>query len=149
MIVLGDSLWTRFCKTLGLERLAADPRFGSNIARAEYRDEIDRHVAAWIAERTVDEVVTVLSAAEVPAFPVQTLRQVLDDEHVWKRQLLVRVDDPVAGEMLVPGFPIRLSAVPREIAGIPTPGQHNAEIFGGLLGADERQLAEWSAKGII
>ena len=149
LIVLGDSLWSRFCTALGVDGLAADPRFSSNTARAEHRDEIDRHVAVWVAERTVDEVVAVLSAAEVPAFPVQTLRQVLDDEHVWKRQLLVRVDDPVAGEMLVPGFPIRLSAVPREIAGIPTPGQHNAEIFGSLLGADDRQLAEWSAKGII
>lgn len=43
----------------------------------------------------------------------------------------------------------RVAVAPRDIAGLPTPGQHNAEIFGTLLGADDRQLAEWSAKGII
>lgn len=149
LVVLGDSIWARFCEALKLKDLTSDPRFATNKARVEHREELDTHITPWVERFSVDEVVAKLAAAGVPAFPVRTVPEVLKDEHLWKRELLVPLADPVAGKMLVPGFAIRLSAVPRELGPIPRPGEHNAEIFGRVLGVDAAQLKEWESEGVI
>jgi len=55
--------------------------------------------------------------------------------------MLVKMADPVAGEMYVPGVTIKMSRTPGRVGPVPTPGQHTDEVLGGLLGLDAAALA--------
>jgi crotonobetainyl-CoA:carnitine CoA-transferase CaiB-like acyl-CoA transferase len=67
---------------------------------------------------------------------VRTIPEVAKDPHLWEREMLVKVADPVAGEMYVPGVTVKLSRTPGRVGPIPTPGQHTDEVLRDLLGLD-------------
>jgi len=93
-------------------------------------------VETWCAERTVEDICATLLEAGVPVAPVRTIPEVAQDQHLWEREMLVKMDDPVAGEMYVPGLTIKLSATPGRLGPVPTPGQHTDEVLSGVLGYD-------------
>src|SRR5437667_8865854 len=93
-------------------------------------------VEKWCAERTVEEICTTLLEAGVPVAPVRTIPEVAQDQHLWEREMLVKMGDPVAGEMYVPGLTIKLSATPGRLGPVPTPGQHTDAVLSSVLGYD-------------
>src|SRR5438876_8666901 len=93
-------------------------------------------VEKWCAERTVEEICATLLEAGVPVAPVRTVPEVAQDRHLWEREMLVKMDDPVAGEMYVPGLAIKLSATPGRLGPVPTPGQHTDAVLSCVLGYD-------------
>jgi crotonobetainyl-CoA:carnitine CoA-transferase CaiB-like acyl-CoA transferase len=99
-------------------------------------------VAKWCEANTVDHIVSTLQAAEIPVAPVKTIPQAAEDPHLWEREMLVKMDDPVAGEMYLPGATIKMSKTPGRIGPVPTPGQHTDEVLSSLLGYDHATLAE-------
>ncbi|MBM3219737.1 MAG: CoA transferase [Candidatus Rokubacteria bacterium] len=103
----------------------------------------DRRIAieTWCAAHTMDEICKALLDAGIPSAPVRTIPEVAKDPHVWEREMLVKMDDPVAGEMYLPGATIKLSKTPARIGPVPTPGQHTDEVLGKLLGYDAAKLA--------
>src|SRR5437667_7918370 len=109
----------------------ARPMAGS--AGADHRRA---RVEAWCAERTVEEICATLLEAGVPVAPVRTIPEVAQDRHLWEREMLVKMDDPVAGEMYVPGLTIKLSATPGRLGPVPTPGQHTDARLSSVLGYD-------------
>jgi crotonobetainyl-CoA:carnitine CoA-transferase CaiB-like acyl-CoA transferase len=80
---------------------------------------------------------------------VRSIPEVAKDPHLWEREMLVKMDDPVAGEMYVPGATIKLSKTPARVGPVPTPGQHTDEILGSVLGYDRATLDGLRAKGAI
>jgi crotonobetainyl-CoA:carnitine CoA-transferase CaiB-like acyl-CoA transferase len=111
------------------------PIAGSSNAQQRARIE------AWCGERTVEEIVATLLEAGVPCAPVRAIPEVAQDPHLWHREMLVKMDDPVAGEMYLPGATIKMSKTPGRIGPVPTPGEHTDEVLGGLLGYDAAKLA--------
>ncbi|MEA2776525.1 MAG: CoA:oxalate CoA-transferase, partial [Acetobacteraceae bacterium] len=95
---------------------------------------------AWCAARTVDEIVTTLLDLGVPVAPVRSIPEVVKDPHVWAREMLVKMEDPVAGEVYVPGVTVKMSHTPGRIGPVPAPGQHTDEVLGRLLGFDAERL---------
>src|SRR5690349_19065022 len=69
-------------------------------------------VEAWCAAHTVEEICATLLDAGIPAAPVRTVPEVAQDPHLWQREMLVKMDDAVAGEMYLPGLTIKLSRTP-------------------------------------
>ena len=84
----------------------------------------------------MDEICATLTAAGIPVGPVKTIPEVAKDPHLWEREMLVKMDDAVAGEMYVPGVTIKLSKTPGRLGPVPTPGQHTDESLRGVLGYD-------------
>ena len=120
------------------------PLAGSSPA-ADRRAKID----AWCAAHTTDEVCAALHDAGIPAAPVRTIPEVAKDPHLWEREMMVKMDDAVAGEMYVPGVTVKMSKTPGRVGPVPTPGQHTDEVLGKLLGYDAAKLAALrSAKAI-
>lgn len=103
----------------------------------------------WCAEHTVDEIVSILTENEIVVAPVKATPEVAKDPHVWEREMLVKMDDPVAGEMYLPGLTIKFSKTPGKLGPVPTPGQHTDEILGGLLGYGEEKIAELRAARVV
>jgi crotonobetainyl-CoA:carnitine CoA-transferase CaiB-like acyl-CoA transferase len=93
-------------------------------------------IEAWCARHTVEEICATLRDAGIPAAPVRSIPDVAQDPHVWEREMLVKMADPVAGEMYVPGVTIKLSRTPGRVGPVPTPGQHTDEVLSGVLGLD-------------
>ncbi|HET7342365.1 MAG TPA: CoA transferase [Methylomirabilota bacterium] len=120
------------------------PLAGSSPA-AERRAKID----GWCAAHTVGEIVAALLEAGIPVAPVRTIPEVAQDPHLWQREMLVKREDALAGEMYLPGATIKLSKTPARVGAVPTPGQHTDEVLGGLLGYDARTLAALREAGAI
>jgi crotonobetainyl-CoA:carnitine CoA-transferase CaiB-like acyl-CoA transferase len=99
-----------------------------------------RAVETWCAERSVETICQTLMDIGVPVAPVRSIPQVAKDPHLWEREMLVKMEDPVAGEMFVPGVTIKMSKTPGRVGPVPTPGQHTDEVLGRLLGYDAAAL---------
>jgi crotonobetainyl-CoA:carnitine CoA-transferase CaiB-like acyl-CoA transferase len=106
-------------------------------------------VETWCAEHTVEEVCDTLMAAGIVVAPVRSTPEVAQDPHVWEREMLVKMDDPVAGEMYLPGLTIKFSKTPGKLGPVPTPGQHTDEILGGLLGYDAEKIEALRAAKVV
>ena len=63
--------------------------------------------------------------------------------------MLVKMEDPIAGEMYLPGLTIKFSKTPGKLGPVPTPGQHTDEILGGLPGYDDARIAGLRAAGVV
>jgi len=114
-------------------------------------EELNREtVAAWVAEKTVDEVVERLVKAGVPVAPVQDLDAVLANDHAWAREMFVKVRHPVLGETTLPGFPIKFSEIKCDLTKpAPLLGQYNGEVYSKLLGLSEAEVEALRREGVL
>ena len=122
---------------------------GAFTGRMGLGDSPRKAVEAWCLAHTVEEIVAVLVKADVPVAPVKTIPQVAEDPHLWEREMLVKMEDPVAGEMYLPGATIKMSKTPGRVGPVPTPGQHTDEVLSRLLGYDRATLDELRRAEVI
>jgi crotonobetainyl-CoA:carnitine CoA-transferase CaiB-like acyl-CoA transferase len=137
-----NPIWKRLAKAIGREDLANDPRFDKNdMVRFDHADLIDPVIKEWVAQRTVAEVITILQKARVPCSVVNTVDKLEDDPQVVAREMIVNIDYPGLGNLPLPGLPIKLSLTPGTIRSrAPKVGEHNKEIYCGLLGFSQKEL---------
>ena len=135
-------------EVIGVPALAADPALATVEGRRDAGADIDAAIAAWARERTVTGAAAALQAAGVPAAPVMPNWMVVSDNHLNDRGYFVPVRHPVAGTHVFPGFPWRFAETPGAIAR-PAPlfAQHNREVFAGLLGMSDGEIAALYAAG--
>ena len=145
-----SAVWRRFCEVIGRADLASDARFASTAARRDRRDEVAAIIQGWTAERPRADVVSRLTAAGVPAAPINNVAEMVADPQVQAREMFVEVDHPVFGRLKTTGTPLKLSETPGRVRSLaPLPGEHNEEVFVGLLGHSRDDLARWEAEGVI
>ncbi len=136
-----------------LSTFAGDPRFATAKLRADQRDVISAALGPWFAERTTDEALAELERHEVPAGPVRTIPEVMEDPQVKHRGIISGLRHPLLdgpSAALGPRFPVKFSEMPSEPE-LPAPllGMHNDEIYGGLLGLSQAELVELHGGGVI
>jgi crotonobetainyl-CoA:carnitine CoA-transferase CaiB-like acyl-CoA transferase len=145
-----NAVWARFCTIIGREELTRDPGFATAAARRDRRDEIAGIIQAWTGPRPKAEVVAVLATAGVPAAPVNNVAEMVADPQVRAREMFVQRDHPVYGPLTTTGTPLKLSETPGRVRWLaPMPGEHNEDVFVGLLGHSRDDLARWQAEGVI
>ena len=154
MAVIGagnDKLWQLTCDLIGRPDMKEDPRFANNPLRLKHHDEIRENLEKWTTQYTSEEVVEKVLAVGVPASPIYTVKQVAEDLHIaGAREMFVPVDHPTAGKTMVTGCHIKLSETkPSVRTPAPLLGQHNAEVFGRLLGLDAARLEALGKDGVI
>jgi CoA:oxalate CoA-transferase len=150
--VASSRLFRRLMAAIGRPELGEDPRFRSAAARLERSVEINGVVGAWVAGRTVAEVMDALSPekADVPCSPVYGVDQLLTHPQLLARDMVVRLPHPRLGEVVTPGVAVKLSDTPGGVHRLgPELGEHNEEIYGGLLGLDAEELARLKAAEVI
>jgi len=142
-------LWIAFLGVLGLESVAADPRFESNAERLRNRDELARLIEEVTVRREVSHWLTEFQAAGVPCNPIQDYGQVFSDPHLEARSYFWEGDHPTVGPVRQLGSPMRMGETPtrRDGAG-PTLGQHTAEVLG-EVGYTAAQIATLRERGVV
>jgi crotonobetainyl-CoA:carnitine CoA-transferase CaiB-like acyl-CoA transferase len=145
-----DAVWRRFCAIIDREDLTRDPAFATAAARRDRRDAIAAIIQAWTATRPKREVVGLLAKAGVPAAPVNNVAEMVADPQVQAREMFVERDHPAYGRLKITGTPLKLSETPGRVRSLaPMPGEHNEEIFCGLLGHSKDDLIRWEAEGVV
>jgi CoA:oxalate CoA-transferase len=145
-----DAVWRRFCEIIGRADLARDPGFASAAARRDRRDEVAAIIQGWTAARPKSEVVGVLAKGGVPAAPVNNVAEMVADPQVQAREMFVTIDHPAYGPLTTTGTPLKMSETPGRVRWLaPMPGEHNEDVFVGLLGYTREDLARWRDEGVI
>ena len=145
-----NAVWARFCAVIGRDELTRDPGFVTAAARRDRRDEIAAIIQAWTGPRAKADVVRVLAMAGVPAAPVNNVAEMVADPQVRAREMFVELDHPIYGPLTTTGTPLKLSETPGQLRWLaPMPGEHNEEVFIGVLGHSRDDLARWRAEGVI
>jgi crotonobetainyl-CoA:carnitine CoA-transferase CaiB-like acyl-CoA transferase len=147
-----NSLWRRLAKLIGRAELIGDPELQTDYQRYEQRQRLDPLVADWAAGHTVDEAIEKLEAARIPCGPVRNLDEVADDPHVRSENMIEYVDmeEPGLNQLPVSGIQAKLSKTPGRVkTRAPRVGEHNDEIYQGLLGYNRVLLKELKKKAVI
>jgi crotonobetainyl-CoA:carnitine CoA-transferase CaiB-like acyl-CoA transferase len=145
-----DDLWKRFATELGHSEAIRDDRFATVTARRENYAEWDELISEWVRSATRDELARVFRVTGISAAPIVTLDEALEDEHLRDRRAFVPVDDRRAGTVTMLAPWIRFGATPASIAtSAPEMGEHNDQVYGGLLGIDDADRARLRTEGVI
>jgi len=148
--VIGNGCWRRFTKAVGMEDVASDPRFSDDETRFRNRELITAIVAQWMAQRSAQEVLEVLKGARVPCAQVMRVSQVMRDPHLRERKTIAEVEHGRWGKVPVPGPIPRFSRIQERRANPgPSPGQHNREIYGEVLGLSAEEMEVLRREGVI
>jgi len=147
--LLTNSIWRRFCRHIGREDILNDPRFHNDLARWYHRDIVDKVVSDWVASKTAEEVVADGEKVPIPCGICYRQDEVTRDPQVIDRKMLVEVPEG-DGTVLVTGVPIGMSETPPSIErSVPKEGEHNEDIYCGVLGYSREDLARLEEEGVL
>jgi CoA:oxalate CoA-transferase len=140
-----DSFWPRLCDALDRPDLLADERFEVNEKRVRNREALDEALGAEFAAMSTEAAVETLTAHDVPASHVRDMAELFDDPQIEARNMRVTVDHPTAGEVEMPGSPMKFSRTPTTVRRHPPIlGEHTEDVLGeyGYTDADLARLAD-------
>jgi crotonobetainyl-CoA:carnitine CoA-transferase CaiB-like acyl-CoA transferase len=147
---IGNPMFARWAKLMGDDHWLTDPRFQDDQARGDHGELISKRMAEWTAERTTAEALSALEGARVPAGPLYSPQQALEDAHIRTAGLLQDTDYPgLPRPAPLAPTPVDLSETPgRFRRRAPTLGEHTDEILG-ELGYSSGQIEELRTKGVV
>lgn len=150
LTVSADSGFQRLALAMNRNDWLDDPRFATHEQRWKHVDELNAALAAWIEGQPVEQLCAKLDEAKLAYSFIYSIEDIMNDPHYQARETIASVPDPRIGPVrmagVVPKFPER-EVKPIEPA--PALGQHNAEIYGDLLGMSEQDLAVLTGAEVI
>ncbi|MEQ9797944.1 CoA transferase [Parvibaculum sp.] len=149
--VIGMPIFKRWARLMGEEeQWLNDPRFKDDLSRGDHGELLSERTQRWAEERTTDEALAELEKARIPAGPVYSPQQALDDRHIREMGYLKPLDFPgLPGPAPVMETPLRLSRTPASVRGrAPVLGEHT-EVILGELGYSAEEIASFRTEGVI
>jgi crotonobetainyl-CoA:carnitine CoA-transferase CaiB-like acyl-CoA transferase len=144
-----QSFWVKLCTALGMEEFADDPRFASWLLRLQNNEALLPIIEKRFAERTRAEWLETLAAHDIPAGPVKTVQELMDDPAVRHHDMVHEYDHPEVGRLRVMGQPLVFADTPaRDPGPPPTLGQHTDEVLK-EIGYDAAAITELRGRKIV
>ncbi len=142
--------WHNLLAAMGREELRYDPRFKDNAARVANRELVDETISAWTRTLPKMEIFAIARQRRIPLAPVRNVDEVMRDPHMHERGMLEWIEHDEIGRIVVPNTPLRVHGADK-VPTTPSPklGQHNDEIYGGVLGLSPDEIDELRADGVI
>ncbi|TXK38959.1 CoA transferase [Nonomuraea sp. C10] len=145
-----DTVFNRLAEVMGCPEWQGDERFGTHTARGKNQAELDELVSAWTREQDRDALLERLHEAGVPAGLIYTAPDMLADPHFEARNAVVRLIHDRLGSFPMQNVAPRLSETPGRVHTLgPELGQHNDEVYGGILGLDAGTMTRLRADQVI
>lgn len=149
--IANDAIWSRFVKAAGLTDLEKDDRFESNPRRVENNASLKPIIEKWTSTRRMIDIVDLLTEHGVPACPIYTVRDVVEDPHVaGTRGMVVEAEQTSIGDVRLLGCPVKMSETrPAPKGPAPTLGQDTDDVLQEFLGLSSEDLKELRTNGVL
>lgn len=145
-----DSVFSRLAECMCKPELAKDSHFDTHEARGTHMEDLDKIISEWTQTQDSKKLIDLLSESGVPAGPICSAAEIIEDPHYWAREMLLSFSDPRLGKMIIPGIVPKLSDTPGQVNWLgPALGQHNQEIYRDLLDFDDQHYKSLEAEGIL
>ena len=145
-----DAQFRALAQAAGNRDWADDLRFVTCAARLANQDVLETVVQEWTANLEVQDVVSTLQSAGVPAAPVLDSAKVLADAHLAERGFVAHLEHPVAGKRPVPVLPWAANGTrAKGLRPAPTFGQHNEWVLKELLQVPDEEYERLATSGAI
>ncbi len=144
-----DKFWPALCGVLGRPDLANDDRFLTNDGRISHKAYLTEQVSAVLRTKGRAEWLELLTAADVPAAPVNNLDSLFGDPQVEARSMLVEVERPSGERVTVSGNPIKTTGHEQTYASAPSLGQDSDQILDRVLGMESDVVERLRDTGVI
>ena len=113
-----EKLWGEFCRCIGREDLITNPLFASNVERVRNRDDLVPELNRTFASTPVAQLFDKLRKAGIPAAPINTVGDAVNNEQIKQREMVTEISAPY-GEIPMLGTPFKLSRTPGKIRKAP------------------------------
>jgi crotonobetainyl-CoA:carnitine CoA-transferase CaiB-like acyl-CoA transferase len=146
-----DAVWARLAEAMGEPELARDPRYVDHVSRGKNQIELDARINAWTRTLTIDQLEALMIKHSIPAGKMYRGPDMIADPHFQAREAIIEVETERWGRLKMQNAFPKLSDTPSSVR-TPAPtriGQHNAEIYGGLLGMTDAEIGALEAAGAI
>jgi CoA:oxalate CoA-transferase len=143
--------WVQLARAMGMPELATDPRFKSARGRRDNNAELQKIIEDWLASfPTRDDAIAALDKERVPCAPVLTVNEALKHPHLNERKTVRWVNDPLLGEVAIPGVPVKFSAWPdRTQVRAARLGEDNERILQQYLNLPDEQIRQLYLEGVL
>ena len=147
---LTPGFWGKICVSIGRPELTDDPRYDTLEKRRDARDEVNAAVSAFTSQHTVDELVAIFTAHEVPHAPILGVTEALTQPQAVEREMVVQVAHKTMGDIPIVNRSIKFPG-DRQPApeAPPVLGQHTDEILGEVLDLLPERIAQLRAAKVI
>jgi crotonobetainyl-CoA:carnitine CoA-transferase CaiB-like acyl-CoA transferase len=147
---IGGPMFKRWAKLMGEDHWLTDPRFKDDLARGDNGEIISKRMSEWTAERTTEQALAELEKAKVPAGPLYSPQQALEDAHIRAAGLLADTEYPGLRR------PVPLAPTPVDLSETPGRFKHRAPMLGEHtdailreLGYGDAEIKDFRARGVI
>jgi crotonobetainyl-CoA:carnitine CoA-transferase CaiB-like acyl-CoA transferase len=143
LVVYTDRHWREFTSIVGFPNLLdTDERFKSQESRTRHAEDVGRFLARHLADRSNEEWLELLHGVDIPACPVNSLDDLVEDPHLKAVEFFQEMDHPTEGKVTVCRFPVRFGGSPASVRRLaPNLGEHNGEVIGKPLKAEQNNTA--------
>jgi succinyl-CoA---D-citramalate CoA-transferase len=145
-----DTVFQRLTQAMGRPELAQQPEYSTHVARGARQKEVDALIGEWTRTKARAELLELMEEFAVPAGLIYRAPEMLADPHFKAREAIVAVEHPELGELKMQNVAPKLSRTPGRVRS-PSPklGQHNDEIYRGLLGMNAERYAQLQAAKVV
>lgn len=148
-LMFPQARWPRFCELIGRPDIEHDPRFEGTRQRRDNMAELREIIAEWTEGKRKADLYHAVQAVQGPAGYVCTAPDLIESPQFIEREFFSEVDHPATGLLLYPGLPLRFGTERPPLRRAPLLGEHNAEVYGELLGCSAADLARMRGAGVI
>jgi len=141
--------WRRLLKAISREDLLDDPRMVDGVTRAKNREAVDAAITEWTSKRTKHEVTRIIAGAGVPCGAVLTTLELMHDPDLHKRGMMQKIEHPLRGQVIVPGWPLRMSDSKVPLKCAPILGADSEAIYGEWLGCSPDEVRDMRQAKVI
>jgi crotonobetainyl-CoA:carnitine CoA-transferase CaiB-like acyl-CoA transferase len=147
---LTPAFWGRVCRSIGRSELTDDPRYDTLEKRRDARAEVNAIVSAFTSRHTVDELVAIFTAFEVPHAPILGVTEALSQPQAVARGMVVQAQHETLGAIPIVNRSIRFTDAPQPVPEAPPVlGQHTDDVLAEVLDLSPERIAELRAAGVV
>lgn len=148
--VLSGDHWQRLCQWTGMDDVLEDPEMANAALRGAHTEELRPRIVAWAKDKTRREIFYDGQQWRLPIGLYSTVEDLLSEQQFQERGYFAETTSNGVGNVSMPGAPYKASATPWELRRpAPALGQHNDEVFRGLLGCSDHEVLEFRRAGVV
>ncbi|MDD5039093.1 MAG: CoA transferase, partial [Dehalococcoidales bacterium] len=145
-----DNFWLRGVEMMGNPEWTQNDFCKDRTTRRENGDVIDMFMTEWTQERTMEEINQAAITYRIPCSPVRSIDKIVSDEQLAVREYFVDIEHKVAGTARYTGAPCKMSETPWRVKSpAPLLGEHNEQVYCGMLGYSRQDLVKMRQAGVI